>query len=112
MYQSREKYLSAYQSLLGVAYAFAIVGIIITAPFLIPMCWTIPMTKSINKKRLAAEPSECLALGICALFFLSTISGILLIIANGKVDQYERAKISDATNARMSEAAANNNFQV
>lgn len=107
MYQSREKYLSAYQSLLGVAYAFAILSTVISAPFLIPMLWTIPMTRSINKKRLAAEPSECLALGICALFFLSIISGVLLIVANGKVDQYERAKISDATNARTSEAAAN-----
>ncbi|MCL8211711.1 hypothetical protein LD125_00039 [Mesoplasma sp. JKS002658] len=110
MYQNREKYLSAYQSLLGIAYAFAILSTVLTAALLLPMLWTIPMTKSINKKRLAAEPSECLTLGVCALFFLSIISGVLLIVANGKVDQYERAKISDATNTRMDEAA--NNFQV
>jgi|GEM_PF-894027 len=37
MYQNREKYLSAYQSLLGIAYAFAILSTVLTAALLLPM---------------------------------------------------------------------------
>lgn len=62
-----------------IAFIFAIFSLICSAPALIPLCWTIPMTISIYK---AYNNERELSTGfkVCTLIFLSLVSGILLLI--------------------------------
>lgn len=61
------------------AKVFAIIGTIFSAfLYLIPLCWTIPMTVCLSDK---IKNGEEISVGfkICVLLFLNTISGILLL---------------------------------
>lgn len=61
------------------AKVFMIIGCISSAfAFLIPLCWTIPMTVYYFKK---TDNNEKIGIGfkICALLFVNTIAGIMML---------------------------------
>ena len=66
---------------------FMILGCIGTglAGFLIPFCWTIPMTIHLLKK---LEKNEPISIGfkVCTLLFCSLIAGIMLLCIDTKQD--------------------------
>ena len=57
---------------------FMLIGCIVNAILLIPLCWCIPMTVNLFKKLENKE--KCSAkFKICTLIFVSLVSGILLL---------------------------------
>ena len=58
---------------------FMILGIVASACLLIPLCWTIPMTKYAFRKLNNHEPID-IGFKVCTLIFVNLIAGILLLI--------------------------------
>lgn len=69
---------SANETLGLVAKILMIISCVFTGFYLIPLCWTIPMTVSLSKK-LKNKEDISVAFKICILLFVNTISGILLL---------------------------------
>lgn len=66
----------------GAIKVFMILGCILNAfLYLIPLCWCIPMTISLNKKIENGEKCST-SFKVCTLLFVSMISGILLLCDN------------------------------
>jgi hypothetical protein len=63
------------------AYILMIVITVVTAFFIIPMCWMIPMT--LSTKRAINDKKEHIALGVCMLLFCGILPGILMLISKG-----------------------------
>lgn len=69
----------------GIAFGLNIASCLALGIFLIPLCWTIPMTihsYSIFKGRKA----NTVAFGVCSVIFINVISGILLLISKHEKD--------------------------
>lgn len=64
-----------------IAKIFMVLGCVITAISIIPLCWTIPMTVHYFK---AVKESRPVGLGfkICSLLFVSLVGGILMLCDN------------------------------
>ncbi len=62
---------------------FMIISCISSAFFIIPLCWTIPMTISAFKKMERNEPFST-GFSICTFFFVNAISGILMLCSNNQ----------------------------
>ena len=60
---------------------FMIIGCVLTALYLIPLLWTIPMYKSYNEKLERKEPITT-GFKVCTLLFVNTIAGILMLFDN------------------------------
>ena len=61
-----------------IAKVFLIIGVICTAWCLIPLAWTLPITIKINNRINKNEPVGT-GLKVCALLFVNTVAGILLL---------------------------------
>ena len=57
---------------------FLIISCVAQGVFLLPLAWCLPITISICKKLNSGEPIS-VGLKICALLFVNTIAGILLL---------------------------------
>ena len=72
-------------SLMTVALVFCIISCVIAGWAIIPLCWMIPMTVSLNNKIKNKEPIS-VAFKVCTLLFLSFIAGIILLIGDDNDD--------------------------
>lgn len=62
-----------------IAFIFALISTILMAPFVIPLCWMIPMT--VRCWRIySIKDLNTVTFGVCSLFFLNPITGILLLV--------------------------------
>lgn len=61
-----------------VAKIFMIISCVVTALWLIPLCWTIPMTVVYSKK-IHSHQHVGTGFKVCCLLFVNTISGILML---------------------------------
>ena len=68
-------------SISTVAKVFMILSTIFLGFFIIPLCWTVPMTISYCRKVKNNEPVS-VAFGICVLLFVNVISGICILVDN------------------------------
>ena len=68
-------------TIMTIALVLCIISIVVTAPFIIPLAWTIPMTIHLNKC-LKNNEKISVAFKICTLIFLNTIAGILLLVGD------------------------------
>ncbi len=67
-----------------VAKVFMILGCIVSAfYFLIPLCWTIPMTVKYCRSIEQNQPVST-AFKICSLLFVNLVAGILMLCDNGE----------------------------
>ena len=66
------------ESLGLIAKIFMIVSCVITGLYIIPLCWTVPMTVSLCRKLKNKEPIST-SFKVCTLIFCNTIAGILLL---------------------------------
>lgn len=65
-----------------VAKIFMIIGCVTSAfVFLIPLCWTIPMTLNYFRALKENRPLST-AFKVCSLIFVSTVSGIIMLCDN------------------------------
>ncbi|HBK01870.1 MAG TPA: hypothetical protein DDY77_02415 [Clostridiales bacterium] len=64
-----------------IAKVFMIIACVVSGFLLIPLCWTIPMTLSVSDKLKNKEPIS-VAMKVCTLIFVSTVSGVLLLCMN------------------------------
>ena len=65
---------------------FMIIGCVISGiTFLIPLCWTIPMTVTLLRKLDNNEPIGT-GFKVCTLIFVSLIAGILLLCVDTQQD--------------------------
>ena len=62
-----------------IAYVFMVIGTVISAFLIIPMCWTIPMTIYYKNAHERGEDVS-LAFKICTLLFVSLIGGIFMFV--------------------------------
>ena len=60
---------------------FMIIGCVVTGIYLIPLCWTIPMTLHYFKCVKENRPVG-VAFKICSLLFVNLIAGILMLCDN------------------------------
>lgn len=67
------------KTLQTISKVFMVVGCILNALFLIPLIWCVPMTVIYFRKLKNEEPIG-LAFKICCLLFVSTISGVIMLI--------------------------------
>ncbi|MDR2653847.1 MAG: hypothetical protein LBB39_00860 [Mycoplasmataceae bacterium] len=81
--------LSRRQQNYKAAYIFAVIFTVITAFAIIPLIWTIAMTLRIKKTYLTNDDSSHIVLGICSLFFLSLISGIIILCSEASSTKIE-----------------------
>ena len=61
-----------------IAKVLMILSCVFSGFYLIPLCWTIPMTISLSKKLKNNQPIST-GFKICILLFVNTIAGILLL---------------------------------
>ena len=61
-----------------IALIFMIIGCVVGAFAIIPLCWMIPMTVALNSKMKNHEPIG-IGFKVCTLVFVSTVAGILLL---------------------------------
>lgn len=67
------------ESTLGtVAFVFMIISCVMTGFFLIPLCWTIPMTVWYSSARKVRPVG--MGFKVCTLLFVSLIAGILMLV--------------------------------
>lgn len=66
-----------------VAKIFMVLGCVVSGIYLIPLCWTIPMTVHYFKAVKESRPVG-LAFKICSLLFVSLVGGILMLCDNDK----------------------------
>ncbi len=77
--QPKQQPSSNTNSTLGlVAKILMIITCVFTGFYIIPLCWTIPMTVSLSKKLKNNQPIS-VGFKICILLFVNTIAGILLL---------------------------------
>ena len=69
------------ESLLTVALVFCIISCVLVGWSLIPLCWMIPMTVSLNNRIKNKEPIS-VAFKVCTLLFVSVIAGIILLVGD------------------------------
>ncbi|WP_342268661.1 hypothetical protein [Spiroplasma endosymbiont of Aspidapion aeneum] len=80
------------RTLYAIAYGFDIATTVLLSFFIITMAWMIPMT--IATKRAMDEVGKNseishLSLGICHIFFMGLVSGILIICAQSSLTDVE-----------------------
>lgn len=63
-----------------IAFIFAIISTVVSAAFILPLCWMIPMTVHCWSLYKGKKPNT-VAFGVCTLIFLSVVSGILLLVS-------------------------------
>ena len=63
------------------ALVFMIIATVISGFAIIPLCWCIPMTVYYSKRIKTGEPID-IGFKICTLLFVSTLSGILMLVDN------------------------------
>ena len=56
-----------------------IIATVISGFAIIPLCWCIPMTVYYSKRIKTGEPID-IGFKICTLLFVSTLSGILMLV--------------------------------
>ncbi len=61
-----------------VAKIFMIIGCVVQGAYLIPLCWTIPMTVSYFKSVENHQPIST-AFKVCSLIFVSPVAGIIML---------------------------------
>ena len=77
--QPKQQTASSTNNTLGlVAKILMIITCVFTGFYIIPLCWTIPMTVSLSKKLKNNQPIS-VGFKICILLFVNTIAGILLL---------------------------------
>lgn len=76
-----QKQSSGTSTLQTIAKIFMVLGCVVTGIYLIPLCWTIPMTIHYCK---AVKESRPVGIGfkVCSLLFVSLIAGILMLCDN------------------------------
>ena len=57
--------------------------------FIIALAWTIPMT--VMATHAVADGKQHIGLGVCHLLFFNIISGILILVSNGQIEQEHRS---------------------
>ena len=67
--------------IMTIALVFCIICTVAAGFAIIPLCWMIPMTVSLNDKIKNKEPIS-VAFKVCTLLFLSVIGGILLLVGD------------------------------
>ena len=67
--------------IMTVALVFCIISCVVAGWAIIPLCWMIPMTVSLNGKIQRNEPIS-VGFKVCTLLFLSLIGGILLLVGD------------------------------
>ena len=65
-------------TMLQIAFIFMIISCVAFAFCIIPLCWVIPMTISLNNKMKSGEPIS-VGFKVCTLIFVNTIAGVLLL---------------------------------
>lgn len=84
------------KTLKAVAFGFALACTIISGFCLIPLIWMIPMTIKTYHIYNGQDKNDSLAFAILSLIFLSTVTGILLLVDYFVAEDRNKSKVIDA----------------